>query len=277
METFGSSHYVVATGVQQVVALLSAPLNPSHIHLSSSITSMSPSPSSTSSTRLIFSSTSPALDFDHVVLATQANQAAVLLRLLRDTLPSASLQKAEQGRIDALGSFEYTKSLVVNHRDSSLLPSNAHDRRDLNLASFAPGVEDQGTKHTLPSTAIQSTHIISRTHPHLGPACELLQTTNPIVRVDPSLVLSETWYERAKVTRGSKAVLPRFLLDGAKSRRKKEGVTRRGDLQGQRGIWLVGSWCARGIPLLEGCVVSAERAVLQIARVEGAVGTVIAF
>ncbi|KAL8280638.1 hypothetical protein RQP46_006961 [Phenoliferia psychrophenolica] len=188
VETFGSSHYVVATGVQHVVALLSAPLPPSHIHLSSTITSMSPSPLSPSSTRLSFSSSSsPPLDFDHVVLATQANQAAVLLRLLRDTQPSASLQKAEQGRIDALGAFEYAKSLVVNHRDVSLLPADPRDRRDLNLASFptATSVEDDGTKHTLPSSAIQSTHIIARTHPHLGPACELLQTTNP-VRNPPS-------------------------------------------------------------------------------------------
>lgn len=261
--------------MQHVVALLSAPLDPSHIHLSSSLTSIAPSPLSPSATRLTLSATEQPIDFQHVILATQANQAAVLLRRLRDALPSAALHKAEQERIDALGAFEYAPSLVVNHRDESLLPANPCDRRDLNLASFpADAPADCGSKHTLPSTAIQSTHIIARTHPHLGPGCALLQTTNPLVAVDPALVLSETWYERAKVTQGSKAVLPRFLLDDDGGRGGKGG---KGDLQGQRGVWLVGSWCAKGIPLLEGCVQSAERAMLAIARAEGAVGTVVQF
>ncbi|KAK4701966.1 hypothetical protein P7C70_g4255, partial [Phenoliferia sp. Uapishka_3] len=276
--TFGASHYVVSTGVKEVVARLSAPLQPSHIHLSSAITSMTPSPKSSSLTLLQFSSTEPPILFSHVVLATQANQAASLLRLLRDTLPSANDRKAEQERIDALGAFEYAPCLVVNHRDESLLPTNLRDRRDLNLTSFPAlsptslsGPGGKGTEHTLPPTAIQSTHILSRTHPHLGTGSSLLQTTNPIVRVDPMLVLSETWYERAKVTQRSKAVLPRFMLDNLKTKSPKGKLgLRRGDLQGQRGVYFVGSWCAEGIPLLEGCVQSAERVVSAIAKAEGA-------
>lgn len=34
--------------------------------------------------------------------------------------------------------------------------------------------------------------------------------------------------------------------------------------QGGKGVWFVGSWCAEGVPLLEGCVVSAEAVVEKL-------------
>lgn len=178
---------------------------------------------------------------------------------------------------------------MVNHTDTSL-PPNPLDRRDLNLASFTradSAAQGDSTAHTVKGSGIQATHIISRTHPdlreHVGDA--LLQTTNPLVAVREDMVLSETWYERAMVTRESQRILPRFLLKDPErvgtGRRGREGVagwvepkesrksgTGRGDLQGRGGIWFVGSYCAEGLPLLEGCVLSAERAVGAIARQE---------
>ena len=70
----------------------------------------------------------------------------------------------------------------------------------------------------------------------------------------------------------SKKVLSRFILSATG---KSEGEN--GDLQGIDGIWFCGSWCAEGLPLLEGCVSSAERAVRAIVRIEGAKNVLIPF
>jgi len=102
-----------------------------------------------------------------------------------------------------------------------------------------------------------ATHIISRTHPHLGPNVVLLQTTNPTVEVEEGKVVSRSWFERVKVTKGSKVALEGFLLPAGEG----GGRGRRGRYQGIEGVWFCGSWCAEGIPLLEGCVRSAERVV----------------
>jgi len=37
-----------------------------------------------------------------------------------------------------------------------------------------------------------------------------------------------------------------------------------GPAQGAENVWFVGSWVAEGVPLLEGCVVSAEKVVEKI-------------
>lgn len=37
-----------------------------------------------------------------------------------------------------------------------------------------------------------------------------------------------------------------------------------GPAQGAENIWFVGSWVAEGVPLLEGCVVSAEKVVEKL-------------
>ncbi|KAM0750455.1 hypothetical protein T439DRAFT_326421 [Meredithblackwellia eburnea MCA 4105] len=283
VSTFGSSHYVAATGVREVVERLTSCLPPPNVHLSSTISLHAANSRRTTvcfttlSSDPDFDSTNRSIEFEHVILATQANQAAVILRSFRDSLwDRTSDQKAEQARIDALSAFEYVRTLVVNHRDESLLP-NKRDRRDLNLATFSDvdvraeedandDEEDLATKHTVARSSVQATHIISRTHKHLGrDDSVVLQTTNPIVPVKPHLVLSETWYERARVTVGSKKVLPRFLLPERWEQFRKG----RGDLQGARGIWFAGSYVAPGIPLLEGCVTSAESVARGICRLEG--------
>ncbi|GAA6025064.1 hypothetical protein JCM11491_006058 [Sporobolomyces phaffii] len=130
----------------------------------------------------------------------------------------------------------------------------------------------------------------------------LLQTTNPLRPVRPDAILSSSWFSRAFVTRESKAVLPLFLLGGdgrgvtdSGGRRGLQGhllgarttlsdendgrgeVGRTGDGEGQRegegrragGVYFTGSWCERGIPLLEGCVTSAENVVRDVLEREG--------
>lgn len=137
---------------------------------------------------------------------------------------------------------------------------------------------------TLPRSSVQATHIISRTHPKLLKGrqllkasahdslseYELLQTTNPIVQIHPSRVLSASWYERAKVCSASKKVLPSFLLPNVGDDQSSSEA----QFQGLEKIYFVGSWAAEGLPLLEGCVVSAERLVGALAKREGAVTSI---
>ena len=261
---------------------------------------MSISPLDPTQTRLHFDSPTTGayfLDFSYIIFATQANQAKRLVQMFKDS--TALAEEAEVGKefdehIDALGLFEYATTLVVNHYDDSILPAEA-DRRDLNLASFDKYSRSTTTAahdeklpleptNTLPRSSIQSTHIIGRTHPiltkSLPESIVLLQTTNPMVQIDPSLILSSTWYERAKLALASKQVLSRFILPEPRSTRqpivavsqeKKDERERRveGDLQGTRSIFFVGSWCAEGVPLLEGCCTSAEMVVSAIADAEG--------
>lgn len=290
VSTWGTSHYVTEHGVQQVVKRLAAPFDVTKVHLSTTITSMAPSPDS-NSTRVEYTTTGeePAhLDFDYIILATQANQAHRILAKYKDAITSQDEQvkSTEEKKLDeimtALGEFSYVSTLVINHWDTSILPTSLSDRRDLNLATFASSSSpsySQGTATTLPRSSIQATHIISRTHPsltkHLPKGMELLQTTNPIVEIAPELILSSSWYERAKVTVQSKKTLPRFVLDGrATTQGKGEGEGEEkegGDLQGFKGIYFAGSYCSEGIPLLEGCVTSSERVVQHIVEKEGGV------
>ncbi|ORY88053.1 hypothetical protein BCR35DRAFT_324390, partial [Leucosporidium creatinivorum] len=249
VSTFASSHYVAEVGVQQVVRRLAAPIPLSSIHLSSTITSIARTTSPTGASQLILTlidGTSPA-PFDHLIFATQANQASSLLSFL----PPSS---ARDTLINALNTFSYIPTLVVNHTDESILPPNPQDRRDLNLSSFSPPSspleakldnEDRGTENTMPMSSIQATHIISRTHPRLAPKPSrgegkkqppllLLQTTNPLLPISPSHILSSTWYERAYPTITSHSVLPGFLL-GA------EGGGGGGMQNLEKGIWFCGS------------------------------------
>ena len=64
-------------------------------------------------------------------------------------------------------------------------------------------------------------------------------------------MLSQTWFER-------------FLPTLESSRVRREVFFREGWGQGNNNIWFVGSWLGEGIPLLEGCVESAEDVVDMI-------------
>lgn len=259
--TFGASHYVAGDGGRAIVTALAKPLPPAQVHLSSTLSSLSSSPSPIGRPHVVLHSSDEGvspLKFAHVILATQANQARTLLA----TMPHPSA--AAKARLAALGAFSYEKSLVVTHSDESVLPSALKDRRDLTFASHAretsnptaPPPQDDSDHRS--RGWIQATHTVS-THPLI------LQTTNLVTALSPSLTHRSTWFERAVVSRSSRAALPGFLLpDGDGDGAEGEGVH-----QGVDGVWLVGSWAAEGCPLLEGCVASAERVVGAVARREG--------
>jgi hypothetical protein len=133
------------------------------------------------------------------------------------------------------------------------LPTSQQDHRDLNLvrcptpppASASPS-EKAGALNHFPPTPDESftmaTHIMRCPVAGQPP---VYQTTNPIVPIDPSKVLSVAKLERALPTAESTANLSRLH-----------------DLQGSSGLWFVGAYAWEGIPLLEGCVASAEEVVL---------------
>ena len=62
-------------------------------------------------------------------------------------------------------------------------------------------------------------------------------------------MLSQTWFER--------------YLPSLESLRVRREVFE-GPAQGAGNVWFVGSWVAEGVPLLEGCVVSAEKVVEKL-------------
>lgn len=289
VDTFGASHYVAEVGVQQVVRRLAAPFPLEAIHLGCTITSIARASSSGLSLSLSDGPTLPP--FNHLIFATQANQAASLLA-------SSSLPPTPEldSLIHALQEFTYVSTLVVNHTDESILPPLEADRRDLNLASIEVASsaserkedrEDRGTRERMPRSSVQATHIIGRTHPRLGglgvgvgvgvegggrggKPLLLLQTTNPLVPIKPDHVLSSTWYERAAVSKGSKTVLPLFLPSPSSSSSSSHKANTEGPMQNLLpGIWFCGSWCAEGIPLLEGCVSSAMEVVRGVVKSEG--------
>lgn len=282
--TFGAAHYVAADGVRAIVTALAAPLPATQTHTNTAITSLAPTVTPTGRPRTIIRSTTNGVanvkrEVDHVILATQANQARVLLETVGMV---GGMSEAARARGEALGVFGYARSLVVTHSDESLLPPDARDRRDLNFASYArdpaaatatsrpppsPSSAFNGSSDSAhqPATWIQATHIISS-----DPRSLILQTTNPLTAPDPALTHRTSWFERATVSPASRAALPGFLLpDSVDSDPECGDNARGGRWQGIGNVWLVGSWAADGCPLLEGCVVSAERAVGAIARREG--------
>ena len=290
--TFGTHHYVVIGGVREVVTRLTANLQ--HVHLSSPILAIRSDPQDTQSIAIKYlhdGKTLKMTGFRHIILATQASGAISLLTPYLQSLPSNQPDhiKAIQGQIRCLKTFQHRLSTVVNHIDNSLLPNDGRDLRDLNLITLH---HDSKHGNLLQSTGKPSlcvslshtmtTHILSRPEGYPKDNPQVYQTTNPIIEPKKDCLLSVATLERAIVTTESKRALA--LLSISEPRRwwqcPYQATTRLGELQGagslsnnrdNPGIWICGSYAHSGIPLLEGCVVSARNVVEQgILKSEGA-------
>lgn len=265
--------YVVSGGVRRVVDRLSAPLK--HIHLETQIVSIQPS--TTPGYRLdLHDASGNIYSFHHVVFATQANQACRILRgcieqLVNNNNNNDSKAHQEllhdiQSSIGILQQFEYDRAVVVNHTDKRLLPDDPCYWRSLNLASLDTSVQHTTTSDCIvpyPHDTTMTTHILNLTHHSRfdNEATLYMQTTNPCISPDPAHVLSTSWFERATVTLESK----RAILDGLFTPINTSDVRslQLGRCQGPSGLWFVGSYSWPGIPLLEGCVASAEMVVTK--------------
>ncbi|WWC65427.1 uncharacterized protein I303_108045 [Kwoniella dejecticola CBS 10117] len=207
---------------------------------------------------------------DRVILATQASVAKRLLEGLEDSLRGVGRDK-EKRKISemraALGKVRYRETIVVTHRDTSILPSHK-DRRDLNFllpddqmvlpASQASSATHRSPEYPVPyfmpvkdKAYTQATQIIyppSRLKRKYGDELPVLQTTNPCVPIDPTKVLSISRLERALPLKEPCKILP-FLRNTSKSYSPPSTI-----------VHIVGSYAYPGIPLLEGCVGSAKMA-----------------
>lgn len=250
--------YIVACGVQQVVQNISAPLK--HVYLDTQIITIQPNKDSTFQ---LIDEHGAKYNVDHIIFATQGNQAISMLQGYTNSLKeqSGSFEQYKetvqvvQQQIDTLKKFQYDTALVINHTDTRLLPSDPSNWKALNLAIVDKTVDpgDSDLVVPFPHDTTMATHILNMTHTNISKCSVYMQTTNPCLAVDPKKILSVTWFERATVTLQSKRAL-QDLFQTTKDQ-LEPGL---GPCQGKNGIWFVGSYCWKGIPLLEGCVASAE-------------------
>lgn len=156
--------------------------------------------------------------FDHVVLATQANQA---LALWQDPTPEEAA---------ALQGFSYRPLEVVMHRDASLMPARRADWSPVNARVCA--AQDRP----------ESTIWVNAVQPALRQAPLVLQTVQPQRPVRDELVIGRARFERPLVDAASQRALAALQrLQGEPGRR----------------VWLCGSYAQAGVPLLESAVRSA--------------------
>ncbi|PSS31937.1 hypothetical protein PHLCEN_2v2297 [Hermanssonia centrifuga] len=279
--TFGTHHYVVLNGVRDVVRKITTPVPPSNIHLSTPIVALvpgSPDGVSVSTVDIHCASNVVFSGFEHVILATQANHAGPLLKAYCDRLPESTSPDSSHldhhrdlvaAQTSCLENFEYCRTIVVNHTDSTLLPSCPRNWRDLNLVmTTEPPLQADASDLCLPPTYAMATHILPKLK-------GVYQTTNPIVPPAATTILSVAHLERAVVTICGKNALAGLWQEREENKWKwgcagSDGG-RLGSLQGAGrsrqcrvpGIWICGSYAHCGIPLLEGCVVSARNVVEQ--------------
>lgn len=156
--------------------------------------------------------------FDHVVFATQANQAAALLG---DATPPEAA---------ALAAFRYRALEVVMHRDERLMPQHRADWSPVNACVDAAQERPQ------------STIWINRVQPAMRGAAPVFQTVMPHRAPRDELVLGHARFERPLVDGGTAAA--RAALDALHA-------------EPGRRTWWCGSYAEAGVPLLESAVRSA--------------------
>ena len=276
-------------GVREVVARLTANLNVQHIHLSSPIVAIQSDPQDPRFATIQYhydGQTQEITGFRHIILATQAVRAIPLLTSYLRSLPSDKLGHitAIQDQIQCLEAFQYRPATVINHTDRSLLPDDDRDIRDLNLVTLNRNSNYENhllSKFSVSPAYTMTTHILPRPKGYPRDKPQVYQTTNPIIEPKKDCLLSVATLERAIVTLESREALA--LLSVSETRRwwqcPYQATTRLGAVQGARGgdgdgdgpgIWICGSYAHSGIPLLEGCVVSARNVVEQgILKSEG--------
>jgi uncharacterized protein len=159
-------------------------------------------------------------NFDHAVLATQANQALALWRT-----PSADMAAT-------LAGFRYRPLDVVMHRDPQLMPALRRDWSPVNARVCS--TQDRP----------ESTIWVNAVQPALRHARPVFQTVHPHRQPREDLVISRAHFERPLVDVASQQALQRLQqlqAAGAADQR----------------VWLCGSYADAGVPLLESAVRSA--------------------
>jgi uncharacterized protein len=163
--------------------------------------------------------------FDHVVIATQANQAARML--------DATYRRERE----ALERFAYESSDVTVHTDTRLAPAERRHWAPVNLVRSAA--------HDKPMATIW----MNKVQPALRDCSPVFQTWNPIIAPRPETVKAHASFERPLVNGAS--------LVGAREMAMLQA-------QHGRRLWFCGSYLGPGIPLLESATATAARVVAAI-------------
>ncbi len=163
--------------------------------------------------------------FDHVVVSSQANQAARMLA------PEFAAER------QALSGFAYEPSEVLLHTDVSLAP-----RRK---AHWAPVNILVGEGSPMPMATIW----LNRVQSDLRGLRPVFQTWNPLLPPDEARVITRARFERPVVDAASVVA---------------SGDVVRLHAQPGRRLWLSGSYLGPGVPLLEAAASSSERVVTAI-------------
>ncbi len=163
--------------------------------------------------------------FDHVVLATQANQAARLL--------DAGYARERE----ALEHFGYESSEVVVHTDARLAPRDRWRWAPVNMV-----IDPEGDRP-------MATIWMNRVQPSLAGGSPVFQTWNPIVEPEASRVYTRASFQRPVVNARA--------LEGAR-------IVDELHAEPGRRLWCSGSYLGPGIPLLESATATAAQVVAHI-------------
>ncbi|KAJ1812220.1 hypothetical protein LPJ75_003751 [Coemansia sp. RSA 2598] len=172
--------------------------------------------------------------FDALVLATPADTAAALLG---KCFVGSSIKYPPMELLQAVRSVPYEDATVYTHRDTCVMPKEKSNWHAVNLCT-APGCDRVMASHWINRVEQSSSGRVLK-----GP---LFQTVDPLQKLDG--VVSSTHFHRSLVTVDSQARI--------------NAIHR---YQGKGGIWLVGTYTAPGVPLLEGCV----RTALEVVQAMG--------
>lgn len=158
------------------------------------------------------------LEFDHLIVATQANAAEKMLS------PEMKTEK------DMLSHFRYENISVAVHTDESLMPSRRKDWSHFNLLSSS---DDRAAMCTIWMNRFCSDWQIDS---------PIFQTIMPLADPDPESLLGSAELQRPVVDQVSEIGL-----------KKLAGL----HAQNDRRVWFCGAYASPGVPLLESGVVSS--------------------
>lgn len=163
--------------------------------------------------------------FDHVILAVQANQL--------NFLEGEQFQREKR----VLDKVRFDSGELWLHRDPRFLPRRAADWSALNFQTD-PDLE-----------RVMFTVLVNAVEPTLATAEPVLQTWNPLYEPEPATVMARVPLQRAVVHAGSAGVHQALAEWHA---------------QPDRRVFYTGSWAFPGVPLLESAVRSAQAVVSRL-------------
>lgn len=176
--------------------------------------------------------------FDKVVLAVPPNVVGSIFEPLRKEMQRFPTIPVE----------------TVVHRDLSVIAGFGHSIRDGMKNSWITA-SDSVRAHIVHLRTLKGTEVRTEAT-HVQPS-GVMVTSCPLSKCDQSKVLSYSRFTRVLRTPESRQATNRLFEQVENTRHDSEKQLKW--VNGNDGVYLVGSWCWDGMVLLEGCVVSAMR------------------